>query len=143
MMSISPFMIPVSDLINCFVQKANGVDVVICPNFYLKVAMLKTFNEIMDNYTENFEPVMIKISDPRDFNPTIRLNAKWKRFLLRLNYLKQDSSRRMSMPQIMSTVVRIPPNEHEMKKISERYSEDTASVQLIDNKIKPEIMKKS
>lgn len=62
----------------------------------------------MANYHENFEPVMMKMPESHIFNSSVKANAKWKKLLLRLNFLKQDNSRRMSMPQIISHVVKIP-----------------------------------
>ena len=44
---------------------------------------------------------MIKIFDHQDNNPKIRTNTKWKRLLLKLNNVKQDKARRMSMPQVV------------------------------------------
>lgn len=44
---------------------------------------------------------MIKIFDHQDNNPKIRTNPKWKRLLLKLNNVKQDKARRMSMPQVV------------------------------------------
>lgn len=43
---------------------------------------------------------MMKIYDPTDENPKVRTNLKWKRFLLKLNYIKQENARRMTMPPI-------------------------------------------
>lgn len=144
-------IIPLNDTNHTFVQKINGIDVVTFPTVFLRIVGLKLFNQIISKgtYSDNNDPLLIKIFDHQENNPKIRTNPKWKRLLLKINNVKQDKARRMSMPQVVpnnniNNKTVLPVIDVELKKSPDaRYSEDVCSTPLSDNKYKQQSMKKS
>lgn len=58
--------IAIADIINCFINKMNGIDVVTFPTLYSRILVLKLFNEILSkgSYSDNNDPTILKVYDP-------------------------------------------------------------------------------
>lgn len=84
------FVISIYDIVSMFIKNQNE-NILVFPYIHMRIICLKLFNDIISRttYPENNDPLQVKIIDHvTTNNNNSKINMKFRRFLLKINYIK-------------------------------------------------------